>query len=321
MLEALRFVKGAVARKDFAPVLTHFSIQDGRITGYNGSMALSSPIPLDLTVSPKATEFIKALDTCRGTIAITQHPNGSLIIQSGAFKTSIKCTTDPFPKLDLTGEIVKLPNGILGVLKRLVPFISEDASRQWSRGIMFRGNSAYATDNLVIVEAWLGYSFPVELNIPKTAVTELLRIGLEPEHLIVSATSCTFVFPNGRWLMTHTYSTEWPDVGRILNKPFNPTPIPEGLFQGVKDISPFCDDLGRIFLSSTKISTSPPAHLDVGAVSEVPGLAVEDGCFHFEALASIEPVASKIDFSSYPAPCLFVGDKLRGAILGIRYAS
>ena len=321
MLEALKFTKGAIARKDFAPVLTHFRIEGGRITGYNGSMALSSPIPLELTCSPKATDFIKALDTCRGTISIHEMPNGSIVVQSGTFKASVKCSTDPFPALTLTGDRVELREGILAPLKLLAPFISEDASRQWSRGILFRGKSAFATDNLVIVETWLGYDFPLDLNIPKTAVTELLRIGLEPDYLVVSHTSCIFHFPGDRWLLTHTYSTEWPDVTRILDRECSPLDIPEGLFQGVRDVSPFSDDLGRIFLGSGKVSTVSLNHEDLGTVSEVPGLIVEDGCYHKDALASLEPVAKKIDLALYPKPCLFYGEALRGAILGIRYAT
>ena len=43
MIDAVKFVQGAVAKKDYVAELTHFLIQDNRITGYNGIMGLSSP--------------------------------------------------------------------------------------------------------------------------------------------------------------------------------------------------------------------------------------------------------------------------------------
>ena len=47
MLDALKFVKGAVARKDAVAVLTHFRIQHRYIMGYNGLIALGHPLELE----------------------------------------------------------------------------------------------------------------------------------------------------------------------------------------------------------------------------------------------------------------------------------
>ncbi len=51
MLSALKFVKGAVSTKDYVPALTHFQIKGGRVTGYNGKLSLSSPIPSTWTAA------------------------------------------------------------------------------------------------------------------------------------------------------------------------------------------------------------------------------------------------------------------------------
>ena len=67
MLEVLKFVKGAVGKKDYVPALTHFQIADGRITGFNGKISLSSPIALDLECCPKAIPFVKAIEACTDT--------------------------------------------------------------------------------------------------------------------------------------------------------------------------------------------------------------------------------------------------------------
>lgn len=314
MLDSLRFVQGAVAKKDFVATLMHFRIHNGTVCGYNGNIALQSPIDLDLNVCPKATQFVKAIQTCQETIQLNMTPAGRLSVKSGKFKAFVDCVQEEFPDIKPEGTIVPLKGDLLQTLKILTPFIAEDASRPWARGILLKGQSAYATNNVIIIERWLGSPFPVEVNIPKFAVTELLRIGQEPSCLQISENSVTFHFDNNRWLRTQLYSTQWPDLSRILDQPSNQQPIPEGLWQALEEIKPFVDEVGRAHLMPGEIAT----HLDegIGAVVQLP--VTTTGCFHFEQLAMLESVATSIDLSLYPMPCLFYGDVIRGAIVGMR---
>lgn len=317
MLKSLKFVQGAVARKDYVPELTHFHINNGRIQGYNGMISLACPIDLDLDVCPRATPFIKAIQTCEDTIQLHLTPGGKLSVKSGKFKALIECTKDDFPEVVPEGEVINLDGKLLKTLKKLAPFISEDASRPWSRGILFRGQSAFATNNIVLTEAWLGYQFPVEINVPRAAVMELLRIGEEPHCLQVTENSVTFHFEGNRWLRTQTFTTEWPDLGRVLNMP--PTsdriPVPEKFWEALESLDPFTEDLGKVFLSPGIISTSE--NNEVGAMVEVPELQAV-GCYNARQLLLLKGVAEQVDFTAYPAPCSFVGDAIRGAVVGMR---
>ena len=316
MLNSLQFVQGAVAKKDFIPELTHFRIQGGRIRGYNGMLGLSCPIDLNLDISPKAVPFIKAIQTCKDTIQLHVTPTGRLSIKSGKFKALVECTSEASIEIEPSGTVIDLSNGFLKVLKTLFPLIAEDASRPWARGILFRGSSAFATNNIILAEAWLGYDFPVEINIPKAAIAELLRIGEEPEKMQVSEANVTFHFTGDRWLRTQTYVTEWPDLTTILNRESKQVKIQNELWTAVEDLTPFVDELGRIFLSNDAISTgeNDSANATVDFINS--GLI---GCFHFEQLRLLSKVAETADFTSYPAPCLFQGNNLRGAIVGMRY--
>ena len=237
MLNALRFVQGAVAKKDFVPALQHFRIEGGTIRGYNGMMGLSCPIALNLYVCPKAIPFIKAIQTCKDTIAIHMTTGGRLGIKSGTFKAFVDCINEPFPEVIPEGEHIELKGDLLGVLKLLPPFIAEDASRPWARGILLRNQSAFATNNVCLIEYWLGYDFPIELNIPKAAVSELLRINEEPTGLQFTESSVTFHFAGQRWLRTQTYSTVWPDLNKILDQPATLVPVFPGLWQATEDLA------------------------------------------------------------------------------------
>lgn len=315
MLDALKFVQGAVAKKDFVQALTHFHISGGFIKGYNGSLALCSPIDLDLEVTPKATPFIKAIATCKDTVQLNMTPAGRLSIKSGSFKAFVDCIDEAYPDVQPEGEVLELDGALLKALKKLNPFIADDASRQWARGIMFRGPSAFATNNVALVEYWLGYNFPVEVNIPKPAVQELIRIGEEPTKVQVCENSVTFHYASGRWLRTQTYSTQWPDMAKVLNRDSTQQPFPEGFFEALADLLPFADDLERAFFLNTRMATTPADGL--GASVDLAGLP-EQGIYHIKQLQLLEAIAETIDLSQYPAPCLFYGDRIRGAIVGMR---
>ncbi len=316
MLESLRFVQGSIAKKDLVPELMHFHIRNGTIRGYNGALGLCSPIDLDLDVCPKAVSLVKAIQTCKETIQLHMTPNGRLSVKSGKFKAFIDCIEGSFPEVEPEGEEVALNGNMLAILKKLTPFIAEDASRPWARGILFKGQSAFATNNVILVEHWISTKFPVDINIPKSAVTEMIRIGEEPERMQVAENSVTFHFSGNRWLRTQTFPTAWPDLGAILDKGGSPVGVPDGLWDAIESLIPFVDDLGRIYLDNDKVSTG--LEDNNGAVVEVPGL-VATGCFNYEQLRRLPPVVEKIDFSAFPNPCLFYGDNLRGAIAGMRF--
>lgn len=316
MLDSIRFVQGAVAKKDFVPALTHFRIQGGTIRGFNGALGICSPIDLNLDCSPKAVPFVKAIQTCQETIQMHLTAAGKLSIKSGKFKALVDCITEAFPEVEPEGEMIPLQGGMIKALKTLMPFIAEDASRPWARGILFKGQSAFATNNICLIEYWMEVGSPVEINIPKSAVAELVRIGEEPTSLQMTPNSVTFHFPNGRWLRTQTYSTEWPDLARILDTSGNLTPVPETLWEAVTNIAPFVDDFGRVFMAENSIATGAVDGA-TGATMEVPGLAAA-GCYNFQQLLLLDGVAKNIDFGLYPKPCPFQGDRIRGAIIGMR---
>jgi len=315
MLKALQFVRGAVAKKDFNPVLTHFKISKGTVRGYNGEMALCSPIPLDLEVNPNAVPFLKALNACSETIAIHQTPTGRLSIKSGEFKVFVDCSTEDLPDVLPQGQEIKLTGNLLPALRVLAPLTALDASRPWAQGVLLRECSAFATNNVVLAEYWLGFQVPVAVNIPKPAVTELLRIGEEPERLLLSENSCSFYFSGGRWLYTLTYSSTWPNLHSILDKDSTPKKVPETFWNTLHHLAPFCDKEEGVWLTNELARTH--ADENIGAQLVIPGLELsKELCFNIKHLLLLEGKAIEMDLNNYPLPCYFFGENIRGAILG-----
>jgi len=183
LLQRMKFVQGSVAKKDLLPALTHFRIEKGRIQGYNGRMALSTPIDFDVDCTPKAVPLVSAIGKCNETIQLGMTATGRLSIKSGKFRTYIDCVEGPTAHVEPEGEFVNIDgNAMITALKLLQPFIGDDAARPWTNGILFAGSSAYATNNVVIAEHWLGEPFPIEVVIPRNTVKELIRIKEIPER-------------------------------------------------------------------------------------------------------------------------------------------
>lgn len=316
MLNELKFCMGAVAKRDLVPAMTHFKIENGRVSSFNGQMALSSPIACDLNCVPKAEPLVKAIGLCNETITLSMTQAHKLRVQSGSFKAFIETVDVEAPHVEPVGEIVHLDGrALLEGFKKLIAFVGGDASRPWTNGILLRGQSAFATNNVVLVEFWLGADMPIVVNIPKPAIIEMLRIDEPPTHCQMDTNSITFHYEDSRWLRTQLYETQWPDLSRILDADHNATPCDDRLFGAMEYLKPFSDELGRVYINEGLISTHND--LDMGASYEIEGLLMK-GIYRIEMLELLKGVAETADFTRYPKPTIFYGERLRGAIVGMQ---
>ena len=316
MLAELKFVQGAVAKKDLMPALTHFRIEDGHVRSFNGTLAISSPIAFDIDCTPKGIPFVKAIQNCKETVTMKLTPTGKLSIKSGKFKALIPCVDTETPHVIPEGKMHEVDGDeLLRAFKLLLPLVGDDASKPWSNGLLLKGQSAFATNNIVIAQYWLGVEFPVVCNVPAMAVKEVLRVKEPPIGIQIAENSITFHYKDKRWIRTALYDTAWPEVERILDVPSNAVPIDEKLYEALDIIKPFTDDMNRVYIKGGKVMT----HLDDsdGASYEVEGLVI-DGVFSRDMLVLLKGVATTADFDLYPKPSQFFGPKIRGAIVGMR---
>ena len=318
MLNALKFCQGSVAKKDFVPELKHFSIKNGRVRGFNGVLALSSPIPFDIDCYPKADALAKAISNCTETVLLKMTPAGRLSIKSGAFKVNIDCLQEETLHVDPEGEVVAIDGAeLLKGLRAVAPFIGDDASRPWSNGVLLKDQSMFATNNAIIVEYWHGTPFPHVVNLPRDAVREMLRIGEAPISAQLSENSITFHYSNDKWLRTQLFVSEWPDLARVLNHPANMLPINNELFVAHDVVKPFVDKIGSIFFQNGEVCTHE--FDEEGATYAVEGLG-DEGKYNIAIVALLKGTVTLIDWTGtgHNGACMFQGERLRGAIIGMR---
>lgn len=314
MLKELKFVMGGISRKDLVPAMKHFAIEGGKVRSYNGVVALCSPIPFNIDCYPKAETLFKAIGQCEETVTLSMTPAGRLSVKSGPFKALIQCIEKSEVHLEPVGDLVECNGaGLLQAFKVLEPFIGDDASRPWANGILLKGESAFATCNVILCEYWLGNHFPHVVNIPAAAIREVIRINEPPAYLQMSTTSITFHFTDGRWIRTQLFSTEWPDINRVLDRSSAPTPIDERIFDVLPKLKPFVDKTGKVIFEAGIAKTHQDA--EDGSSCEIEGSTMQ-GIYALEMLQLLKGVAKQVDFTTYPAPCMFFGDIVRGAIVG-----
>lgn len=313
MLKELKFVQGGVSKKNLVPEMTHFAIEGGHVRSYNGVMALSAPIAFDIDCYPKADTLIKAISNCDETVVLSMTPAGKLRVHSGEFKALVSCVEKSEIHVRPSGDMVSCDtNALLAAFKTLEPFIGDDASRPWANGILLRGQSAFATCNVVLCEYWLGTNFPT-INIPAAAVREVIRIGEAPTHLQADANSISFHYSDGRWIRTQLFSTEWPDLSKVLDRAANPVAVDDRIFGALTRLKHFTDKSDRVIFTVGKVSTHEGE--EEGGHIDIVGSTMQ-GIYSREMLMLLKGVATHADFTTYPAPCLFFGERLRGAIIG-----
>lgn len=328
MLEALKFVAGSVARKDYVPELTHFKIRGGWVQAFNGTISAASRIDMDIDVMPWAVEMINAVKACDETMAMSITPTGRLAIKSGKFKVFVNCLdmndaalqTFPTPE----GDIIPVTSGFMTMLRTLQPFMADDASRPWAMGIMFEENSAFATNNVMLAQYWHGFPFKHRVTIPAEAVNEIVKQKAEPTAVQATDNSLTIWFGNDRWIRTQLLEDQFPEqIYKVIDAPGEPFVAMDtfpGFFAALDTLKPFVDgDLPRVYFHDGALSTAGEHQgEEVGATVEVPNIS-GGRCYNWKHLNLLRNIVAAVDFSGYPAPSRFVGTdrRLRGVFVGI----
>lgn len=320
MLDALKFVARAIARRDYVPGMTHFRIQGKRCTAYNGTLAISAPVDIAFDIAPQASLFMKALEACEDVITLRLDDNGNLLVRSGAFRVVVPCVPlDTVKRINPDGLTIFSEVPLLAAFTALRDFIGSDANRAWSLGVLLAGQSAYATNNVIVAEYWLGLDFPSVVNVPFFAIDEIIWIEDEIHSLQIGKDSVTFHYSDGKWIKSPLLSLDWPDVRGLMAKSWQDAQlaaITEDFRKSCGKLAKLSeDDLPRIFFRDGELSTRPGGLADGGAIIEIAGLPTK-GCYNAKLLNVMLASATKIDFTKYPAPIPFASGNLRGVMMG-----
>lgn len=319
MIDALKFVQGAVGKTDMLAQMTHFCIEDGQIRATNGRITIGAPIPCALTVRPKADKFVAAISQAEDTIALSVNQAGKLVVKSGKMNVRIDCLNDQFyyPKPEGIARVVD-GAALRTALDTLRPLIAERrAPQDWAKGILIRGASAFATNGHAVGQYWLGSEFPGEVVIPTDTVVELLRIKETPIHVQMDKSSMTFRYSEGKWLRTALMAAQWPDE-KAINGLFAKErgaymPIPKEAFEVARKLKKYIEDDGHFYMDRGEFRS----HLggDEGATIKI-DFAPSLYRLKLQDFLDMEEFATEIEFNDYELdrPLYLRGGMFRGAV-------
>lgn len=317
LFDSLKFVKNGYARTDLIPELTHYTIKNKRVTAFNGMIAFSSPINLDLDLAPAAIHFHKCIEACKDVISITVVKD-KIKIKSGSFTSTVKCIpTDKIPTIIPRGVRYELPRGFVESIEKLLPIIETTNDRVYATGLTFRDQSAIVTNNVIFIEKWIGIDLPA-ITIPRRAIQEICRYGKEIQYILVSEDMIFFFYEDERWIASKLLVVELPNFSAVLDQTSNPKPFPDGFWPALDLLEKFADEIGKVTIKTGEIITGDESTNNDEASVSIPDLVMEDNClFNVRQLLKLKGLVDTIDLQ-YGRACLFYGEKLRGAIVGYR---
>jgi len=245
MLETLETVFSAVASKDIVVILTHVLIHGKRIQGGDGTITIDAPYDCGVEdCAVPGQKFLNSVKACKGTPKMSITPTGKLSIKQGSFKALLSTLpAADFPVDKPRGDEQAVPDDLLKAIRRLQPFISKDASRPWSMGILFKDGFAYATNNVVLARIPMDWKGPA-IVLPRVAIDSLVELKEHPSTMHVEdGMSVAFTYNDGMWLKSQLQNSAWPDVGKMLEGVDGPEhKVPAGMLDAVQRVKKFCTE-------------------------------------------------------------------------------
>lgn len=313
-LEALKFV-GTVLKETGTVNETHCLINNGYLIAANGVVAAGTKVETTLFAAPNYSLLMAALSKAPEPEISVE--GGRLHVKSGKFKAIVPCIDPILISLNnIDPPITKLTNDFKTALETVDVLANENGQNIYSCSVLMAGASCIATEGgRMVVECWHGLPLPPGLALPKAFISALAKVPKDLKAFGFSPSSVTVYFEDDSFLKTQLFSEQWPDIGKILNKPSNMMPIPKDLWEGMNAVCPHSTD-GLVYFDHDVLRSHN--NEGVGASYEVKGLP-RGPIFNIKQLMLIKDLAKEIDFfavGKHGTATMFRGEKCRGAIAG-----
>lgn len=316
-LAALAKVKEVVAKKALVPHLTYYLVKDGEIIATDGQVTAGAPFPQDRTFMVPAVEFDKVLNKLGDTAEINIE-EGAILVTKGRYRSRINTLKDidVFTFARPEGKMTKPPKDFVRSLRRLRPFVSDNATRVFAMAYRLRAGDMTVTNNISVARILLpACKIAFDHNIPVWAVDKVLGRGSGDLTAIqFTTTSFSFIFDDDSWLRTPLIDEKFPD--ETLDNLLSATPeasveLTAEWREVCGTVASLCDSTLRI-LPDKITGGRGQAGTEGDIESEVKALTAWD----LKTLEFVLGLATHFDPSYYPKPCPWRGADVRGLIMG-----
>ena len=296
-----------------------YHIRGGQLRAKNRVMRAGIPIMYDEDLVVPGKEFEKLIKTIRKNPEVTIGKNQLLFKIDKMRVTLPRLSEEKTSEVDeLDGEVVDLTPDFIEIVKILSDLLEDAKTPNWQNSIIcvngqmistFRGQILMVADYQPFKDAGTRCLLPLPL------VKFLLNKKTAPDEMILTEGQVQFNWPDDSWVISSIIRGN----------------IPAKLFKLLETIEKadweFTDEHKEALrdvaaLGATSISFREQgafAELDTGQIElDVLFPVPKEGKSRWDVahLSNAVKVANTFDFTRYPEPCVFFGDRVRGMLAG-----
>lgn len=326
MIGQIKFAAQAFAANHPQTFLRYIRIHAGRVVASNGVLTIAVPVDVDISVCADGEKLLRAcaqFKDVRPNVYVTD--TGRLALKHKKLCVFVPCVTDayPFPTPEGTELLLDDPVAFLDALYDVAGIADSRSPHAWAQGLLIRDACVFATDGRIAVQRWLGVPFPRVINLPLETAALLVKLKLKPSRILCSDNSITFFLDDGSYIRSALLRTDWPDIVRVIEQAHaryspedfhTPGTLASDMAQVVAATG--ATSVGITRESTTAVQGEATAQIETGSPSAPAGAAA---LFSASDMARVLEIAARVAFRHVPNhPGVFLGAKLRGAIVGVR---
>jgi hypothetical protein len=314
MKEAIDKVRRALSRQGIIDHLTYYLVKDNYICASDGRVTAGTPFPCEHTFLVPGGEFEKIVDHFESdTITLEMVDTNKLLLKAGRMRATME--TLPFdlahyPEPD--GFWLGPPEGFVDFLKKIRPFVSENATRQYALCVCLRSGRMLATTNVCLVEVQCPSLLCNETLLPCWAVDFILSHPANLTGMIFNENNMSFCWDDQSWMVTQLVEGGFPpNCDVLLDK--GPSPeweITDEWRTAFNNLSHLCDG-EVVFHPDRMVGKTERSVVEYAVASPTEGSKWEQ-----KFLAPVVEVATHWAITAWPAPAPFKGAGIRGLIVG-----
>lgn len=321
---AVNWCKDALASKDLVAHLTYYMVKEGKIYASDGRMVACHPIMADFgkPLFIPGVEFERVLNAMPTDNPELRLDEGKLIVRHGKFRGKLSVASEeswPY-EAGHEGKWTLLPKGLLEAIKKIRPFVSDNATQLWATCASLRPGFIYATNNVVVARASVP-ELTGDILLPAWAIDFLLPRVAGATHFAVSENAIFFKWDSGAWLKTFSMGGTFPEkAGNMIDScgkaSFATSPEWRATFKRVADLT---GSGGTIKIYPTRMVGSGEGELEVedSAVTTSPE-GEECSIWDSGYLSPVIEIATAWNPAAWPKPARWQGDGIDGIVLGRR---
>ena len=316
MREAIQRIKRVLPDKEnpLAPMYELIRVSDGYMHATDGNLFIAVPVSSPFNFTAPGKDLVRAV--LFGDNPEIELTGEFLIFKQGRSRIKIPIVSDEkFPLLEPPPENMRpWTEGFLQALRKIRPFISNNAQHYWAMGAYAHEKGLAATNNVVLVD--MDFDNPPLSGLLPFWLIDTIERDSPPDTCFDDATKVYLKWKDGTWLRSLRLVDEFPaqPIAMLVQMRARQDPeweISDEWRQAYKKSLEF---------AGNEIVVTPDAIIAVGPASEIT-TKIESRCdgetfWDPRYLGPLLDVATHWDISEYPKPTYFIGDGLRGICVG-----